>query len=126
MKKLFFTLFFANVISLSFAQHNLNAHISNLQTFFKNENREETIKWLPKQQAVQIGNYVYPIAETTHVKIGDNDKVEFFMQKGTAITDIRDTKWRRAYWAITFSNRQSCKEFVKLIESFKIDIERNG
>jgi hypothetical protein len=126
MKKLFFTLLFANVISLSFAQSGIDADISNLQTLFKKENKEETVKWLPKQKAVQIGNYIYPIAKTTHLGLGSDDKVEFFMQKGTAITDLRDAKWRRAYWSISFSNRKSCKEFIKLMESLKIDIEQNG
>jgi hypothetical protein len=131
MKKLIFTIYLANLVCFSaVAQYGLDADISNLQTLFKKENKKESVKWLPKQKSVQIGNYIYPIAEATHVKLGNGEDegnlVEFFMQRGTAITDIRDVKWRRAYWSITFSDKKACKEFIQLIESLKIDSEREG
>lgn len=115
----------------SVAQRSTDVYISNLQTLFKAENPTSSVpvQWLEKEKIVQIGDYLYPVGETTVLKWVKNQdtgfSVEFFMQQGTAVSQADNPAFRRAWWKLSFSSKESCKEFVKLFEGLKKEVSQS-
>jgi hypothetical protein len=99
----------------------LDASISNIRSLLNEQRTGEEIEveWLKNQHALKINNHVFPVSDNTHTKLRSDNKVEFFLQKGTAITDVRDTTFRRAYWQITFASKNASKQFVKYFDCLK-------
>jgi hypothetical protein len=99
----------------------LDASISNIRSLLNEQRTGEEIEveWLKNQHALKINNHVFPASENTHVKLGRDNKVGFFLQKGTAITDVRDTTFRRASWQITFASKNASKQFIKYFNCLK-------
>ena len=93
----------------------LDASLSNIRSLLNEKSTAEKLKieWLTNKRTLQINNHVFPVGENTHLKLGANNSVEFFLQKGTAITDVNDTTFRRASWQIKFASKTACKQFIK-------------
>lgn len=110
------------------AQCGTDVYVSNLQTLMKAEHPQAApvVKWLDKERTLQIGNELYPVGATTVLKWREDKEkgysVEFFMQKGTAITQVDNPTFRRAWWTLSFSSKTSCREFVKLFEGLKKEV----
>lgn len=115
----------------SVAQCGTDVYISNLQTLFAKENpaASPVVKWLEKERAMQIGNYLYPVGESTVLKFREDEEkgylVEFFMQNGTAVSKANDPTFRRAWWTLSFSSKNSGREFFKLFEGLKREFAKS-
>ena len=82
------------------------------------------MKWLPKSQGLQIGQYIIPVsAADTHFQIDKSEvggfEVAFYLQHGTAVTQIENPSFRRAHWKIPFKSKRSCRQFILLLEELK-------
>lgn len=124
MKQLF--LFVGCLLStLAFAQPTPPAALTDLQTLLKQEYpaRDAIVNWLADQQAVQIDEFAYPVGEATQLACkrdgGKQYHAEFRLQRGTAVTRVTDSTYRRAYHALPFSSRKNCQEFVRLFGALR-------
>lgn len=130
MKKIIFTLFVVFLGAGScLAQERIHTTVADLQTLLQQTSLSPSttvIKPLTKTYAVQINNHIFPLLETTHLnwsKSGkDTYQVEFFLQKGTAITDATDPDFRRAYWKIPMASKQACQKFIALFDSLRAEM----
>jgi hypothetical protein len=61
-----------------------------------------------------VGQYVIPVSADTHVKAAKrkSSRVEFSLQRGTAITSTTDSSWRRASFSLEFKSKEAAKKFV--------------
>ncbi|MBN8824836.1 MULTISPECIES: hypothetical protein [unclassified Spirosoma] len=132
MKKIIFALV---IISLGtgpcIAQERIDATLATMQMLLQQTSLPASatvIKPLAKAYAIQINNHVFPLQETTHLDWSKSGKgayqVEFFLQKGTAITDATDPGFRRAYWKIPLSSKQACQKFIALFDSLRTEMRR--
>ncbi|GAB4030707.1 hypothetical protein GCM10028809_24510 [Spirosoma gilvum] len=113
------------------AQERIHATVADLQMLLQqtcSTASTTVIKPLVKEYAIQINNHVFPLMETTHLnwsKSGkDTYEVEFFLQKGTAVTSITDPGFRRAYWKISLSSKQACQKFIELFDSLRAGMRK--
>lgn len=85
--------------------------------------KHPSVQLAPDKQALQINEYLVPLAGTTLVrceKDGGKYQVKFFLQKGTTITKTSDPAFRRAYWAIDLHDKKACEQFVALFKKLKV------
>jgi hypothetical protein len=105
MKKIFCLTLFAALFLIKLGAQTEN-QIKNLLLEQKSIANETAVVWKPETRQLQIGQHLIPISENTHLQIDRNEDkqlvVEFLLQKGTAVTNINDAAFRRAYWAIPF------------------------
>lgn len=132
MKKILFFLFVAGVCAgPCMAQQAADADVSALQTLLQQASGSTasvSVKPLPATYALQLENNVVPLAETTHLAWRKDRKnsflVEFFLQQGTAVTDVTNPAFRRAYWKIDFPSKQACQEFIKRFDNLRNNLKK--
>lgn len=100
--------------------------VAQLQTILKQTNPDQpaSVNILTEKRALQIGDLIVPLANTTLVrseKDGGKYQVKFFLQNGTTITKVSDPNFRRAYWALTLQDKKACEQFVALFKELQVD-----
>ena len=130
MKRIFFC--FALTLILAgqgFCQSRVTDDVARLQALLVQASAKATpVQVLEKEAAVQINEYVFPLAPTTLVRCEKEHgkyAVKFFLQNGTAITRVDDPAFRRAFWAIELPSKQACREFITLFDQLRTDVRKS-
>lgn len=112
-----------------FGQSRVQDDVARLQALLMQASGKPTpVQVLEKEAAVQISEYVFPLAETTLVRYEKERgtyAVKFFLQNGTAITRVGDSSFRRAFWSIELPSKQACQEFVALFDQLRTDLRKS-
>jgi hypothetical protein len=127
MKTVLLSALFAGLLATSSnAQCNAEAAAAQMQTLLGQSSSNDSVRVLTDQRAVQIGAYLFPLAHTTQLKWRKSEngthQVEFYLQNGTAITDVREKTFRRASWSIPFASRQASEAFVQQFNCLRTTI----
>lgn len=69
-------------------------------------------------KVIAVKNYRIPVSDNTQLR-ATSKTVEFFMQNGTAVTDVNDADWKRAAFEIPFKDKKSAIAFVNYFNRFK-------
>lgn len=130
MKRIFIALSLTVLLAgQGFCQSRVNDDAARLQALLVQASAKEMpVQVLEKEAAVQINEYVFPLAETTLVRYEKEHgkyAVKFFLQNGTAITRADDPTFRRAFWAIELPSRQACQEFIALFDQLRTNLRKS-
>ena len=80
---------------------------------------EKTVDYNAEIGRLIIGNLAIPVSIDTHLKYKKtqgNHFVEFALQNGTAITDINDSNFKKAWLQLAFMSKKSAKKFVQIFK----------
>ncbi|WP_420153541.1 hypothetical protein [Siphonobacter sp.] len=108
----------------SLAQSKTPESVIRMQTLLRQASDTANIQLPEKQYAVQINQWIIPLDETTLMDWKKQDgvyAVQFFLQKGTAITSQYDPSFRRAYGEVKLSSKQACQEFIRLFDGLRVE-----
>ncbi|MFN8353093.1 MAG: hypothetical protein U0Y10_01490 [Spirosomataceae bacterium] len=131
MKKAFLILLLVNGTVLASLAQSVSQTVSELKALFQTEHPEQAtaLVWSEQAKSLQIGDYVFPVGKNTKLSWSKAKetgfRVEFFLQEGTAIKHLHEQTFRRAYWAIPFSSKESCKTFIKLLQSLDTTTQKS-
>ncbi|WP_146010934.1 hypothetical protein [Siphonobacter sp. BAB-5405] len=112
----------------SLAQSKTPESVIRMQTLLRQASDTANIQLPEKQYAVQINQWIIPLDETTLMDWKKQDgvyAVQFFLQKGTAITSQHDPSFRRAYGEVKLSSKQACQEFIRLFDGLRVERKRS-
>jgi hypothetical protein len=63
---------------------------------------------------IGVKNYRIPVSGDTQLKLNEkNGNVTFRLQNNTAITDVNDPDYRRAWFEIPFLSKEGATDFIK-------------
>lgn len=130
MKRIFFAVGFTLLLAgQGFGQSRVTDDVTRMQALLVQASAKATpVQVLKKEIALQINEYVFPLAETTLVRYEKEHgkyAVKFFLQNGTAITRVDDPTFRRAFWAIELPTKQACQEFIALFGQLRTDLRKS-
>ncbi|MDR6193470.1 hypothetical protein [Siphonobacter sp. SORGH_AS_0500] len=110
------------------AQSHPTASVVRMQTLLQQTSDTAKVYVPEKQYAVQINQWIIPLDETTLMDWKKQDgayAVQFFLQKGTAITMEQDPGFRRAYGEVKLASKQACQEFIRLFDRLRVERKRS-
>jgi len=74
-------------------------------------------------KVVTVKNFRIPVSTNTHLKFDKKkgNKVIFAMQHNTAIIDVKDSTFRKAYFEIPFKTKDGAVSFITYFNQMKDD-----
>lgn len=124
-KSIFFSLLFLVPASGMAAQQSTDSILASLQKLLLEHAalpHETVVLWHPDTKALQIGRHLLPVTGNTNLNLEKTEsgvRVNFFLQQGTAVTDLQDPAFRRASWQISLNSRRAGKQLIQLLEQLK-------